>query len=147
MIPRLIMTITTIKATNHPKIEHSLAVLQNFSELQSESRIHIPSKSGSPSVINSFVYVSDIAYQLKYVTIWYYLSFSRYHIKLEQILIIVCTSSYQISSGFVNKETYFITEKVYKVQSIITVAETDFILILVSNRMQTGMIQWCVLIV
>ena len=28
MIPRPMMTITTIKATNHPKIEHSLAALR-----------------------------------------------------------------------------------------------------------------------
>ena len=141
MIPRLIMTITTIKATNHPKIEHSLAVLQNFSELQSESRIHIPSKSGSSFIIYSVVYVSDIAFDLKCVSIWYYQSFLRYRIKLHQI-----SRSYQIGFWFVNNETYFITE-ICKLQSIITVVETDFIFILVLNRMQTCIVQWHILIV
>ena len=150
MIPRPMMTITTIKATNHPKIEHSLAALQNRSELHSESRTHIPSKSGSPSIIYSVVYVSDIAYELKCVTIWYYQSFLRYHIKLHQISIIewnYISRSYQIGFWFVNNETYFITENCKLLQSIITAVETDFIFILVLNRMQTCIVQWHVLIV
>ena len=142
MIPRPMMTITTIKATNHPKIEHSLAALQNRSELHSESRTHIPSKSGSPSIIYSVVYVSDIAYELKCVTIWYYQSFLRYHFNLQQI-----SRSYQIGFWFVNNETYFITENCKLLQSIITAVETDFIFILVLNRMQTCIVQWHVLIV